>query len=159
MKRAIAAALIASTLLAGLSISRAAEASEKAAEGQADGGRNMDAPYIAVPVVQNGMLRNYLFVSVRFNIASGVDLWATREKAQFLRDALVRASHTNALANASNPDQLDQSRAIAVFAAAARQVLGQRTIQSVSIISSYSTRGAQPSTSAPAPARASGGGH
>mgnify|MGYP000998082687 CR=1 FL=1 len=31
-----------------------------------------------------------------------VDLWRTREKAHFLRDALVRASHANDLSDPNN---------------------------------------------------------
>jgi hypothetical protein len=162
MKRAIAAALIASTLLTGLSISRAAEAAEKSGESQNDAGRTMDAPYIAVPVIRDGLLRNYLFVSVRFNIAPGNDLWRTREKAHFLRDALVRASHTNALADPNNPDALNQGRAIALYANVARQVLGAQAIQSVSIISTYSSRGGsvrEPPQAPPPERPSSGGGH
>jgi len=161
MKRAIAAALIATTLLTGLSLSRAAEASEKAGESETDGGRTMDAPYIAVPVIRDGLLRNYLFVSVRFNIAPGNDLWRTREKAHFLRDALVRASHANALADPNDPDALNQGRAIALYANVARQVLGAQAIQSVSILSSYSSRGrpGREAPQAPPPERQSGGGH
>jgi hypothetical protein len=161
MRRAIAAALIASTLLGGLSIARASEKASSEGESEA-GGRNMDAPYLAVPVVRDGRLLNYLFVSVRFNIAPGVDLWRTREKAAFLRDALVRASHATALADANDPNALDRGRAIALYSGVARQVLGERTVQSVSIISSYSSRGGPPSEPPPAaraPASSHGGGH
>src|SRR6185436_12785034 len=71
MKRAIAAALIASTLLAGLSNARATEhgkAAEPAGHGENGGGdvsRTMDAPFLAVPVIRDGQLVNYLFVSIR----------------------------------------------------------------------------------------------
>ena len=145
MKRAIAMALLASALLAGHSVAFAAEHGAKGHEGggETDPGaaRSMDAPYLAVPVVRNGLLVNYLFVSVRIEIAPGVDLWQTRERAQFLRDALVRSAHANALATADDPNLLDQARAIAVFRAAAVQVLGARSVGRVTIISSYSSRG------------------
>ena len=71
----------------------------KTEEGAATSARSMDAPYLAVPVVRDGQLVNYLFVSIRIEIAPGVDLWRTRERAHFLRDALVRASHANELAD------------------------------------------------------------
>lgn len=148
MKRAIAMALIASTLLAGLAAANAQPSShgapkDKGSSGETDpaAARSMDAPYLAVPVVRDGVLVNYLFVSVRVEIAQGVDLWRTREKAQFLRDALVRACHANQLANPNDPNQLDQPRAIAVFRATAAQVLGDRAVRGVSIISAYSSRG------------------
>ncbi len=143
MKRAIAMAMIASTLLAGLAN---AQPSSHAAKGGAEeaggaGARSMDAPYLAVPVVRDGVLTNYLFVSIRIEIAPGVDLWRTREKAHLLRDALVRASHVNALADARDANRLDQARAIAVYRAVAIQVLGERAVGPVTIVSSYSSRG------------------
>lgn len=144
MKRAMIAALIASTLLAGLANANANPPAEKAGHGEGDSaasGRTMDAPYLAVPVVRDGRLANYLFVSVRFEIAPSVDLWRTRERAQFLRDALVRAAHANQLAAQDDPGELDQVRAIQVFRAAAVQVLGEQAVGRVSIISSYSSVG------------------
>jgi hypothetical protein len=143
MKRAIIAAMIASTLLAGLAAANppAAKSGHGESDGAASSGRTMDAPYLAVPVVRDGRLANYLFVSVRFEIAPSVDLWRTREQAQFLRDALVRAAHANQLAMASDPNRLDEARAIQVFRAAAVQVLGERAVGQVSIVSSYSSVG------------------
>src|SRR5262245_39662042 len=90
--RAIAAAMIASTLLAGLANASgggghgAAPEKEDAEAGDAATTRSMDAPYLAVPVVRNGRLVNYLFVSIRIEVPNGVDLWETRERAHFLRD-------------------------------------------------------------------------
>ena len=147
MKRAIAAALIASTLLAGLSNARATEqgkAAEPAGHGQsggADVSRSMDAPYLAVPVVRDGRLINYLFVSIRIQISPHVDLWRTRERAQFLRDALVRASHANALADPNDTNALNQPLALQVYRAAAVQTLGAEAVAGVTIISSYSSLG------------------
>ncbi|MES1157204.1 MAG: hypothetical protein ABUL73_05440 [Alphaproteobacteria bacterium] len=137
MRRAIAMALLASTLLSGLAAAQPAE------HGSAPevSSRSMDAAYLAVPVVRNGMLVNYLFVSVRFDISPAVDLWRTREKAQFLRDALVRAVHHNQLADANDPNVLDQARALQLFRQVAMQVLGENAIRNVTIISSYSNRG------------------
>ncbi|MEJ0058987.1 MAG: hypothetical protein WDM79_05105 [Terricaulis sp.] len=142
MRRAIAMALLASTLLAG----HAAAQPHGAAKGGESSGaetssRTMDAPYIAVPVVRDGQLVNYLFVSARFDISPNVDLWHTREQAHFLRDALVRVAHSTSLADPNDPNLLDQARAIAVFRATAVQVLGERAVRGVTIISSYSSRG------------------
>jgi hypothetical protein len=101
----------------------------------------MDAPYLAVPVVRDGVLANYLFVSLRIEIAQGVDLWRTREQAHFLRDALVRASHAHDLAAAEDVNQLNEARAIEVYRAAAVSALGERAVAGVSIVASYSSLG------------------
>jgi hypothetical protein len=151
--RAIAAAMIASTLLAGLAVSgnavaagggghgEAAKAKGKGGEDPELSSRSMDAPYLAVPVVRDGQLVNYLFVSIRLEIANGVDLWATREKAHFLRDALVRASHSNDLADANDNNALNEARALQVYRAAAVQALGERAVGGVTVVATYSSQG------------------
>ncbi|UPT64761.1 MAG: hypothetical protein M0D54_09835 [Hyphomonadaceae bacterium JAD_PAG50586_4] len=101
----------------------------------------MDAPYLAVPVMRDGVLVNYLFVSIRIEIAQGVDLWQTREKAHFLRDALVRASHANDLSDPQNNNALNEARAIQVYRAAAAQALGAQAVAGVSIVATYSSQG------------------
>lgn len=146
--RAVAAAMIASTLMAGLAVSNAAGAAPKskaAAKGEAAdpelSSRSMDAPYLAVPVVREGVLANYLFVSIRVEIAPGVDLWRTRERAHILRDALVRASHANNLGDPNEPNALNQARAVEVYRAAAAAALGARAVGGVSIVAVYSSQG------------------
>lgn len=145
--RAIAAAMLASTLMAGLANASGSGGEhgkakeEGAGEDAANTSRTMDAPYLAVPVVRDGQLVNYLFVSIRIEIAQGVDLWRTRERAQFLRDALVRASHANDLSDPNNNNALNEARAIAVYRAAAVQALGEQAVGGVSIVSTYSSQG------------------
>jgi hypothetical protein len=143
MKRAIAMALIASTLPAGLThAEEGGHAKGHEAPGQGgDPARSMDAPYLAVPVVRDGQLVNYLFVSIRIQIAPGVDLWRTRERAQFLRDALVRASHATALADPNDINALNEPLAIRVYRAAAAQALGEQVVAGVTIVSTSSSLG------------------
>jgi hypothetical protein len=141
--RAIAAAMIASTLLAGLAVAAgpANSAKTKQEGGEELSSRSMDAPYLAVPVVREGQLVNYLFVSIRVEISAGVDLWRTREQAHFLRDALVRASHSADLSDPNDPNGLNEARAIEVYRAAAVEALGERAVAGVSIVASYSSQG------------------
>jgi hypothetical protein len=144
--RAIAAAMIASTLLAGLANAsgpaKEKAKSEEGGEGEQLSSRSMDAPYLAVPVVRDGVLVNYLFVSIRVEIAQGVDLWQTRERAHFLRDALVRASHAHPdLVDPQNNNALNEARAVQVYRAAAIQALGERAVGGITIVATYSSQG------------------
>jgi hypothetical protein len=139
--RAIAAAMLASTLLAGLANAAGHEDKAKEEEGGQLSSRSMDAPYLAVPVVREGRLVNYLFVSIRIQISPSVDLWQTRERAQYLRDALVRASHANDLADPADNNTLNEVRALEVYRAAAVQALGERAVTGVSIVATYSSQG------------------
>ena len=136
IRRAFAAALIASTLLAGHGAARA----QPAANAEADTSRAMEAAYIAVPVVRDGRLVNYLFVTVRVDIAPNVDLWRTRERAHFLRDALLRAAHRTPLADAAHADQLNRPVALAAFRTAAQQALGAGAVRGVTIAAVNSSR-------------------
>ena len=142
MQRSAILALIVSAL-AGLAYASGPPAKDKAEEGGGEqhSARSMDAPYLAVPVVRDGQLVNYLFVSMRIEIAQGVDLWETRERAHFLRDALVRASHANDLAAPNDNNALNEARAIEVYRAAAVQALGERAVAGVSIVATYSSQG------------------
>jgi hypothetical protein len=145
LARAMAAALIASTLMAGLAIAsggstKGKEKGEEGAEAAASS-RSMDAPYLAVPVVRDGQLVNYLFVSIRIDVAPSVDLWETRERAHFLRDALVRASHAHVLVDPEDNNALNEARAIEVYRAAAVEALGERAVAGVSIVATYSSQG------------------
>lgn len=140
--------MLASTLLAGLANAAGGSGGHGETKGGKGGaeegdvsGRMVDAPYLAVPVVRDGVLVNYLFVSLRIEIAQGVDLWRTREQAHFLRDALVRASHANDLSDAQNIDALNEARALEVYRAAAIEALGARAVGQVSIVATYSSRG------------------
>jgi hypothetical protein len=92
-------------------------------------------------VVRDGVLVNYLFVSIRIEIANGVDLWATRERAHFLRDALVRASHGNDLADPNDSNALNEARAVEVYRAAAVHALGERAVGPITIVATYSSQG------------------
>jgi hypothetical protein len=146
IKRAMAAALLASTLMAGLAAARAEDhgagaAKQKSGQSDADASRSMDAPYLAVPVVRDGRLVNYLFVSLRIQIAPSVDLWRTRERAQFLRDALVRASHANQLSDPGDINKLNEALALQVYRQAAVQSLGAEAVAGISIVSTYSSLG------------------
>lgn len=140
--RAVAAAMIASTLLAGLAnASGSGKAKGEEAGADQTSSRSMDAPYLAVPVIRDGQLVNYLFVSIRIEIQNGVDLWRTREQAHFLRDALVRASHGTDLASAEDNNALNEARAIEVYRAAAIQALGERAVGQITIVATYSSQG------------------
>lgn len=145
--RAIAAAMIASTLLAGLANASGGgghggdKEKAKTEAGPSASSRSMDAPYLAVPVVREGHLVNYLFVSLRIEIAAGVDLWRTRERAHFLRDALVRASHANDLADPHDNNALNEALALQVYRTAAIQALGERAVGPIQIVATYSSQG------------------
>lgn len=106
---------------------------EKSAEGES--ARAMDVLNLIVPVVREGRLVNYLFVNARIQLAPGIDVFRTREKGHFLRDALLKAVHRRSVAAADRDDQIDSAAAQALILGVARQTLGPNVVRSVEILS------------------------
>lgn len=100
----------------------------------------MDVLNLVVPVVRDGRLVNYLFLNARIHLANGVDVFRTREKGHFLRDALLKAVHRRSIASAARDDEIDRTAAEALVTAVARQTLGANAVRSVEILSVSSLR-------------------
>lgn len=100
----------------------------------ANASRHLETPNLVTPIVRQGQLRNYVYVTVRVVTPEGVDAQALREKGHFLRDALLRATHDQDLADPTRDDQLNQARATAVFTQVAKSVLGEASVQEVQLL-------------------------
>jgi hypothetical protein len=111
----------------------AAHAAGKAESAKADAERYIEADNVITPVLRNGRLANYLFVSVRVDLPDQGDIWRLRSRSHFLRDALLRATHRASLVDAADDRKLNQAAALAAFRAAAVEVLGANGVKSVSI--------------------------
>ncbi|MBU6371535.1 MAG: hypothetical protein KJS97_02320 [Alphaproteobacteria bacterium] len=98
-----------------------------------DAERFIEAEHIITPVLRNGRLTNYLFVTVRVDLPDQGDVWKLRARSHFLRDALLRATHRASLSDAKDERKLDQTAALAAFRAAAVETLGANGVKAVSI--------------------------
>lgn len=108
--------------------------------GEAESARAMDVLNLVAPVVRDGRLVNYLFINARIQLSPSVDVWATREKGHFLRDALVRAVHRQSIAAADRDDQINPAATTALISSVARQTLGAGAVRSVEILGVSSLR-------------------
>jgi hypothetical protein len=97
--RRLIAALAAAAVLAG-----PAAASE--AEGKKPSPTVLMSP-VALPVIVDGRLANYIYVTLRLNLAPKADSAKLREKEPFFRDALLRAAYRTPLQKADDPNSLD----------------------------------------------------
>lgn len=111
----------------------AAGAGGESKDAKPDADRFIEAEHIITPVVRNGRLANYLFVTVRVDLPAQGDVWKLRSRSHFLRDALLRAAHRASLSDAKDERKLDQAAALAAFRAAAIETLGANGVKSVSI--------------------------
>jgi hypothetical protein len=107
-------------------------------DGEAESARAMDVLNLIVPVVREGRLVNYCFIDARIQLAPGVNVWNTRDKGHFLRDALLKAVHRQSIVDPVRDDAVNTPAAQALIASVARQVLGAGSVRSVEIMSTSS---------------------
>lgn len=121
-----------------LATAPAVAAEEKAANKQV--GQYVDLQPVALPVVIDGQLVNYVFVSVRLNLASGVDTSRWRAKEPFFRDALVRAGAETPFTAGKDYDKIDVAKMTASLMKAATAIAGPNVVRSVTVTSQVPSR-------------------
>ena len=121
---------------AGLVGLRPAPAHAQPSDEEVVGPRVIEMAGLAAPVRRDQQLIGYVFLTIRTTLAANVDVWATRERNHFLRDAFVRACYRNRLVDPDQPTQVLEPAASQAFRAAAVEVLGARTVHAV-VVSRY----------------------
>ncbi|HEY2708607.1 MAG TPA: hypothetical protein VGI95_11200 [Caulobacteraceae bacterium] len=104
------------------------------AEGAKASGQYVDLSPVAMPVVVNGRLINYVFVYMRVNLTPGADVVHLRDKEPYFRDALVRLGHRTPFTLASDYTKLDEARMKASLYQAAVAITGPGAVASVEIM-------------------------
>ena len=98
---------------------------------------------MALPVVVDGRLVNYIFVTVRLNLAANADTSRWRAKEPYFRDALVRAAHASPFTVPNEPDKIDAARVSAALMKAATAITGPNVVRSVAVTSQKPSRRAR----------------
>lgn len=93
----------------------------------------VDLAPVALPVVVEGQLRNYVFVSVRLTLAPQVVSKDVMEKEPIFRDALVRASHRTPFTIAGQLSRLDEAAIARFLMAEANRITGPGVVMRVDI--------------------------
>jgi hypothetical protein len=138
---ALVAALV-STALAG-----PARADDK--KSTAPAGQYVDLSSVAMPIVTEGKVRNYVFVAVRVDLAPQADAQAWRDKEPYFRDALVRLGHRTPFTLAGDLQRLDEPALKRAMMAEAAKITGPRVVIGVEILRAAAQRRLTP----PGPAR------
>jgi hypothetical protein len=124
--------------------SGAARAAEEPVDGEtedaADMARKIDIPSIGAPITVNGRLVNYMFLTVSIEVGDGVDAWAIRDRAHFMRDAMLRAAHRTSLGFEDQPSRIDGPRAARVLMDAAMSAVPPRSLARLDIVTAESLR-------------------
>ena len=100
----------------------------------AEAGQYVDLAPVALPVVVDGRLVNYVFIDVRINLTGSADLAKLRDKEPYFRDALVRAGHRTPFTRYDNYTRLDEAKLKAALFAAATVIGGPGSIASIEVL-------------------------
>lgn len=107
-------------------------------------GNYVDLQPVALPIIFNGQLVNYVFVYVRVNLAGGADVTKLRGKEPFFRDALVREGHRTPFVVAGDWGKVDEAKLDAVMLRDARALIGADQVASVVVTSQTPQRNVMP---------------
>jgi hypothetical protein len=88
---------------------------------------------MALPIVSDQKVINYIFVEVRLLLTPSADATALRDKEPFFRDALVRAAYRTPFGVANDPNRVDIARLKAVMLREAAAIAGPNMIRAIAV--------------------------
>lgn len=100
----------------------------------------VDLDSLAIPVLREGLLVNYVFVKLRVNLTPKGDSLKFRAKAPYLRDAVVKAAHKQSLIDPKDPTRVDEKALNALVAREAGRLAGAGVVASGETLSQASQR-------------------
>ncbi|MDB5440515.1 MAG: hypothetical protein JWM33_2942 [Caulobacteraceae bacterium] len=110
-------------------------AAEKAKDGEAQGPSYLELKTVALPIVADGKLVNYVIANLRITLAPGVAASVGSGKEPFMRDALVRAAYRTPFTNPKDYTKLDEARLQSSLLASASAILGPGKASGMVIVS------------------------
>jgi hypothetical protein len=125
-------------LFAALAVAAAAAPGLAAAEGDKQPVQNdqsVTLATVALPLVVDGQIANYVFVSVKLTLTPHADSNALRDKEPYFRDALVRAAHRAPFVRPGDFNHLDEAKLKAAMYREATAIAGPGKILSVTVLS------------------------
>lgn len=118
-------------LVLSVSPALASEPAKKADES----GQFVSISPVGLPVILNGKVINYIFVTVRVELAPSANAAKLREREPYFRDALVRAGNRTPFTNTSNYTQIDEAKLKAALMRDAPAIAGPGAVKSVTVVS------------------------
>lgn len=119
-------------------------AADAAAEKPKEVGQYVDLQPVALPIVVDGQLVNYVYVYLRVNLKGGVDVSRMRAKEPFFRDALVRDAHRTPFIVPGNWQKVDEAKLTAAMTRDAAAITGPDVVASVIVTSQTPQKPAMP---------------
>jgi hypothetical protein len=97
-------------------------------------GQYVDVTPVAVPILADGRIINYVFVVIRVQLAAGADAAKWRAKEPYFRDALARLCNRTSFASPKDYVSVDAERLVAAFQPEA-VAIGGKNVKSVTLMS------------------------
>ena len=108
------------------------------AEGDAKadpGDQSVKISPVALPIVVDGRLANYVFVTVKVLLNPGVNALALSDKEPYFRDALVRAAHRTPFVIRNDYNRVDEAKLKAALYPEAARIAGPGAVRGIEVVS------------------------
>lgn len=105
-----------------------------------DAGQYVELLPVALPIVADGRLVNYVFVYVRINLVGSANPAPLRAREPHFRDALVRAGHRTPFTLATDYSKIDAAKLAATMMREGAAIAGPGQIKSVVVTSQQPRR-------------------
>jgi len=105
---------------------------------------------LALPIVVEGHVINYVFVTVKVDLMPSANAMALRDKEPTFRDALVRDAYRTPFVTPGNYNHLDEVRLKAVFFRDATAIAGAGQVRGIEVLNQTPQHFLRPQTPAPA---------
>ena len=90
---------------------------------------------LAEPLMVDGQVVNYIFVTVRIDLTPSANAAKLREREPYFRDALVRAGNRTPFTLASDYTKIDEARLVASLTRDAVAIAGAGAVRGVKVLS------------------------
>ncbi len=89
---------------------------------------------VALPIVLDGRLANYIFVTVKVILTPSADVTATRAKEPYFRDALVRAGHRSPFVPRNDYNHIDVAKLRSVMMRETSAITGPNVVRDIVVL-------------------------
>ena len=90
---------------------------------------------VAMPIVVDGQVINYIFVTARVLLTPKADQFALRDKEPFFRDALVRAAYRTPFLLKGDFNHVDEAKLKASLYRDATAIVGPGNVRGIELVS------------------------
>ncbi len=108
--------------------------------GESSGGTTVNLLAVALPIVVDDRIQNYVFTTFRLHLSASADVDAVKAKEAWFRDAMVRAGHRRSFAVPGSLITLDEAALVRAMQRAAHVLVGDGPIEHIEVASQVPRR-------------------